>query len=519
MKFPRQVQERLENLGAEPMVPLGEGDMDGGEAEFSFVRWLVSASVALMQAHGAQIPESIKESMYPKPPVYEALLKLGAKAEDIPIEIAKANAEESKQRALNTFLAGNRAFLAKVTNNRELLTAQGRSTRHIEVQLPEGVSYSAGDHLGVVGANPDEVVLSYMDQLGLAHDAVVRLELEEGQSLSTVPLGRQVSAFNALAYCFELQQPASRPQLYALAKLAADPAEAEHLRALAEYGRGNSGEMPEGCPDEYERYVLRARRTLLEILREHPSVTVSAGALLGMLPPMKPRYYSISSSPKLSPRTATISVSVVQGRSPTGRLHLGLCSNCLKSQTGQKPYPPTVMPSRPLGASGLGMPLVTFVKDTGSSFRLPASNVPVIMVGPGTGVAPMRGFIQDRAADGRSENVLFFGCRDESDYLYRDELEAWEKEGCLKLFVAFSRKHGTPKTYVQDLISQKADLVAEYVRRGAYIYICGDASKMAPDVKATVARVLTEAGWGDDCVEKMTAEGRYCEDVWAAQSI
>jgi cytochrome P450/NADPH-cytochrome P450 reductase len=165
------------------------------------------------------------------------------------------------------------------------------------------------------------------------------------------------------------------------------------------------------------------------------------------------------------------------------------------------------------------MPLVTFVKDTGSSFRLPASNVPVIMVGPGTGVAPMRGFIQDRAADERSENVLFFGCRDESDYLYRDELEAWEKEGCLKLFVAFSRKHGTPKTYVQDLISQKADLVAEYVRRGAYIYICGDASKMAPDVKATVARVLTEAGLGDDCVEKMTAEGRYCEDVWAAQSI
>jgi cytochrome P450/NADPH-cytochrome P450 reductase len=238
-----------------------------------------------------------------------------------------------------------------------------------------------------------------------------------------------------------------------------------------------------------------------------------------MLPPMKPRYYSISSSPKLSPRTATISVSVVQGRSPTGRLHLGLCSNCLKSQTGQKPYPPTVMPSRPLGASGLGMPLVTFVKDTGSSFRLPASNVPVIMVGPGTGVAPMRGFIQDRAADERSENVLFFGCRDESDYLYRDELEAWEKEGCLKLFVAFSRKHGTPKTYVQDLISQKADLVAEYVRRGAYIYICGDASKMAPDVKATVARVLMEAGLGDDCVEKMTAEGRYCEDVWAAQSI
>jgi len=334
-----------------------------------------------------------------------------------------------------------------------------------------------------------------------------------------VPLGRQVSAFNALAYHFELQQPASRPQLYALSKLAVDPAEAEHLRTLAEYGRGNKGEVPEGCPDEYERHVLRARRTLLEILREHPSVEISAGTVLGMLPPMKPRYYSISSSPKFSPRIATISVSVVQGPSPTGRLHHGLCSSFLKSQTGQKQFPPTVMPSQPLGPSGLGMPLVTFVKDTGSSFRLPASEVPVIMVGPGTGVAPMRGFIQDRRADGKSENVLFFGCRDESDYIYRDELEAWEKDGCLKLFVAFSRRRDTPKIYVQDLISQEAALVAEYVSRGAYLYVGGDAAKMAPDVKATVSRVLTEAGLGEDCVEKMTAEGRYCEDVWAAQSM
>jgi len=191
----------------------------------------------------------------------------------------------------------------------------------------------------------------------------------------------------------------------------------------------------------------------------------------------------------------------------------------LKAQDGKKSFPSSVMPSRPMGPAGRGMPLITFVKDTGSSFRLPAADVPIVMVGPGTGVAPMRGFIQDRVADGRTGNTLFFGCRDESDFIYRDELEAWEKAGNLKLFVAFSRKRGTPKTYVQDLISQQAKLVAEQIRRGAYVYICGDASKMAPDVKATVARVLSEAGMGDDFVEKMAAEGRYCQDVWAAQSI
>jgi cytochrome P450/NADPH-cytochrome P450 reductase len=523
MKFPRKVQERLEDAGGKPMVPMGEGDMDGGEAEFSFVRWLVSVSVALLQAHGAQIPDSIKESMYPRSPVYEVYQKLDFKADDLKTEDVDAILQYGRRQAMKSFLSGNKAFPAEVTCNRELLTAQaqGRSTRHIEVKLPEGTSYTAGDHLGVLGANPDEVVFAYMDQLGLPHDAVLRLEMEEGESVSTVALGKKMPAFSTLAFHFELQQPASRPQLYALSKLASDPKEAEHLRGLAEYGRDNSGEATPtgGGADEYERYVLKGRRTLLEVLQEHPSVKVSAGAVLGMLPPNKPRYYSISSSPKHSPGTVTVSVSVVQGPSPTGRRHLGLCSNYLKGQACQKRFPPTVMPSKPLGPKGKGMAVFTFVKDTGSSFRLPAADVPVIMVGPGTGVAPMRGFIQDRVADGRTQNVLFFGCRDDSDYIYRDELEAWEKAGSLKLFVAFSRKEGTPKTYVQNLISQQAALVADYIGKGAYFYVCGDASKMAPDVKATVSRVLTEAGLGNDCVEKMSAEGKYCEDVWAAQSI
>lgn len=516
MQFPRTVSETLESLGGLPMVPMGEGDMDSGEAELSFTRWQVSLVVALLQAHGARIPDGIKETLYPKLPVYSIFHKVDAKAEEIPVATLEANLQEAKRQALRTFLAGNQAFLAEVSCNREQLAAPDRSTRHIEVALPDGVSYAAGDHLGVVGGNPDEVVFAYMDRLGLARDAVVRIELEEGSSSSTVPLGRNVAAYAVLAYHFELQQLASRAQLYALSKLACEPAEAEHLRTLADFGRDNSGEVQGGSPDAFERYVLQSRRTL--VLQEHPSVEVSAGAVLGMLPPMKPRYYSISSSPKHSPGVATVSVSVVQGTSPTGRRHLGLCSNYLKAQACQKSFPPSVMPSLPGSPSGKGMPLFTFVKDTGSSFRLPQSDVPVIMVGPGTGVAPMRGFIQDRVADGRRENVLFFGCRDESDYLFKDELQAWEADGSLKLFVAFSRKEGTPKTYVQHLVEQEKALMVELVMKGAHVYVCGDASKMAPDVKATVARLLSEAGHGEDCVDRMAAEGRYCEDVWAAQS-
>lgn len=168
------------------------------------------------------------------------------------------------------------------------------------------------------------------------------------------------------------------------------------------------------------------------------------------------------------------------------------------------------------------MPLIAFVKDTGSTFRLPSdSTKPVIMVGPGTGLAPMRGFIQERVATGARENMLFFGCRNNDDFLYREELERWQAAGFLQLHVAFSRKDGVDKAYVQDLIAREAASLRELVARGAYVYVCGDASRMAPAVKEAIgaACVPDNTGRAADLIDEMTEQGRYCQDVWAAQSI
>jgi len=131
----------------------------------------------------------------------------------------------------------------------------------------------------------------------------------------------------------------------------------------------------------------------------------------------------------------------------------------------------------------------------------------------------MRGFMQDRVASGARENVLFFGCRDEGEYLYREELESWCQQGFMELHVAFSRASGRPKAYVQHLVEAQGARMAELVQRGAHIYICGDAAKMAPDVRATFARLFADAGLGEDYVEEMADEGRYCQDVWASQSL
>lgn len=501
MEFPRKVRERLELHGGVELAPMGEGDFDGGDVDLHFAQWRTSVAVALMRSYGVEIPQSLIQDMFPAPPIYRVLVHMGARAKD-----------ESKEYLACAALVGSRAFLTRACCNLELVTSPERSTRHIELELPDGVSYSAGDHVGVMGANPDSVVFAYMDRLGLARDAVVQLEPHQGKGQSMVPLGKPIGAFFALAYHFDLQRTVTRSQVLALSKLAADPVEARKLQHLAECGHG-----PEVCPmsTQFQTYALSARRTLLEVLDEHPSVDVSIGALLGMLAPTKPRFYSVASSPKQSPGRAAICVSVVSGTSATGRLHQGLCSNFLREQTSARPFPPTVIPWQAPNRGRSSMPLAAFINRACSSFRLPREDVPVVMVGPGTGVAPMRGFVQDRLADGRLDNTLFFGCRDEGEFLYRGELEAWERSGALRLLVAFSRRDGK---YVQDLLLQHSALVAEKVRRGAVLYVCGDASRMAPAVRCAIGRALAAEGLGEDSVDRLQSAGRYCEDVWAAPS-
>ena len=157
------------------------------------------------------------------------------------------------------------------------------------------------------------------------------------------------------------------------------------------------------------------------------------------------------------------------------------------------------------------------MKETKAGFRLPEDPLkPIIMIGPGTGLAPFRGFLQERAA--RKNNgsalgpaVLFFGCRHpEQDFIYADELRRFAEEGVTELHVAFSR-HDGKKTYVQDLLKAEADRVRALIDRGAIVYVCGDGGRMEPDVKRALA-----AMYDDAFVAKLAADNRYVLDVWAS---
>jgi cytochrome P450/NADPH-cytochrome P450 reductase len=255
--------------------------------------------------------------------------------------------------------------------------------------------------------------------------------------------------------------------------------------------------------------VLTRRKSIFNLLDEHPACELPFHTYLEMLSLLSPRYYSISSSPRAaSPTHCSITVGVVAGARELGQgVYKGVCSNFLAGRHS-------------------GDTIHAIVRETRAGFRLPDDpTTPIVMIGPGTGLAPFRGFLQERAslaADGHTLGPakLFFGCRrSDQDFLYADELKDYEARGLVALHVAFSRADGA-KTYVQHLLQEQRDSVWRMIEDGAIVYVCGDGGKMEPGVKATLMGIYREkSGASEDAAQKwidnMGMQNRYVLDVWA----
>jgi cytochrome P450/NADPH-cytochrome P450 reductase len=228
-----------------------------------------------------------------------------------------------------------------------------------------------------------------------------------------------------------------------------------------------------------------------------------------MLPMMTPRYYSISSSPLAAPDRCSVTVAVVREPALSGDgTYEGVASTYLAKRD-------------------TGLRVNAFVKSSKSGFALPSDTTrPIVMIGPGTGLAPFRGFLQERSilrAGGATLGtaMLFFGCRNpDEDYLYRDELERFAADGIVDLHVAFSRYNGT-KTYVQHLIAKRADAIWHLLENDAHVFVCGDGSAMEPAVRATFTEIYRmKTGSTEDESERwlseLVARERYSLDVWAS---
>lgn len=396
---------------------------------------------------------------------------------------------------------------ATVTFSHEMFgpgAGAGRSARLIGLDLEPGQpGYRAGDHVAVHPENPPELVEAFARHLGLPPDAWIRILGGGSQILDRYRDGFSLRTLLTTEIDFALTETPLElfVAMRAVSKDADDQAQLDRWIATLDLG-----------DDDPARRALRSRLqrtylTVVELFDAFPRSVPSLDILIEILPRIRPRLYSIASSPLSHPRQVQLMVAVLSLPVGDGRVRTGLCSHYLSHLVPGQRARVQLKPAPRYLPTGFGGPLV--------------------LVGAGTGLSPLFGLIADREARGMPVSSeaparLYFGCRSEEELLERAQLEAWRKSGRLqRVAVALSRQ-GPSKAYVQDAIDGDGPRIGEILALpDSHFVISGDA-KMAQDVVDVLMRILQrEAGLGYSealsQIETMRREGRLIEDVWGVQ--
>lgn len=368
-------------------------------------------------------------------------------------------------------------FKAKVLRNINLNGAgSSKETRHIELSLEgSGLSYQPGDALGIVPANDPELVNALIEEMNWDAEEAIIIN-KQGD---TLPLKEALTAqFEITALSRKLLQQA------------VELTDSDELKKL----------VSEENADQLKEYIYG--RDLLDMLRDFGPWKATAQEIIAILRKLMPRLYSIASSIAAHPNEVHLTIGAVR-YTAHGRDRNGVCSVLVAERL-------------PEGAT-----LPVFVQPN-KHFHLPeALDTDVIMVGPGTGIAPFRSFIEERAVNGTSGRTwLFFGDQHAaSDFLYKDELEKYQENGVVtKLTTAFSRDTEI-KVYVQNKMLENSKELFEWLENGASFYVCGDKSRMAKDVHEALITVIEQEGAmsreaAEAYLNDMQKQHRYQRDVY-----
>ncbi|XP_051963071.1 NADPH--cytochrome P450 reductase-like [Xyrauchen texanus] len=492
----KYVDKRLAELGAQRIFDLGMGD-DDANLEDDFVSWREQFWPAVCEHFGVEATgeeSSIRQ--------YE--LKVHTDLNMNKIYNGELGRLKSFENQKPPFDAKN-PFLAPVTVNRKLNKGGIRHLMHLELDITGSkIRYESGDHVAVYPINDNAIVNRVGEILGVDLDTVISLNNLDEESNKKHPFPCPTTYRIALTHYLDITNCPRTNVLYELAQYASDPKEQENMRKMA-------SSSPEGKA-LYQSWVLDSCRNILAILEDLPSLRPPIDHLCELLPRLQARYYSIASSSKVHPNSIHICAVVVEYETKTGRVNKGVATNWLKNKL------PT--------DNGHKATVPMYIRK--SQFRLPfKSTNPVIMIGPGTGIAPFIGFIQERGwlkEQGKEvgDTVLYFGCRHKNeDFLYQEELEEFETTAVLTgLNVAFSRDKAQ-KVYVQHLLKNNKETIWRLVHTdNAHIYICGDARNMARDVQNSFYEIAEELGGMSrtqavDYIKKLMTKGRYSQDVWS----
>ncbi|KAL1428458.1 hypothetical protein MTO96_002832 [Rhipicephalus appendiculatus] len=472
MRWGSTLTSAWRNWGATRVFELGLGD-DDANIEEDFVTWKERFWNAVCENFHLEISgEDINLRQY------QLIVHTDLPTEKVfHGEISRLNSYTTQKMPFDA----KNPFLAPVRVHKELYKGS-RSCMHIEISIAGSkMRYDAGDHVAVYPMNDIAIVEKLGQMLKVDLDTIITLKNLDEDSSKKHPTH----------------------VLKEISEYATNEEEKKKLKMM-------SSSSDEG-KSLYKQWVLNDCRSVVHILEDLPSARPPLDHLLELMPRLQARYYSISSSPKVHPDSIHMTAVKVEYETPTKRINHGVATGWLALKRPDNGTQPT---------------LPVYVRR--SQFKLPSRpQIPIVMVGPGTGLAPFRGFIQERdflRREGKpvGEAVLYFGCRKkEEDYLYQEELEEYLANGTLtKLYLAFSRDQ-PHKVYVTHLLRQNKDEVWDLIgKKNGHFYICGDARNMARDVHEILLEIFRENGnmTEDEAVsylKRMESQRRYSADVWS----
>ncbi|KAI2624181.1 NADPH-cytochrome P450 reductase [Hypoxylon sp. NC1633] len=515
----RNVNKALQKLGASRIGEAGEGDDGAGTMEEDFLAWKDPMWAALAEKMGLEEREAVYEPIF-------GITERDSLTKDSPeVYLGEPNKMHLEGSAKGPFNAHN-PYIAPIVESKELFSVKDRNCLHMEVDISgSNMSYQTGDHIAIWPTNAGQEVDLFLDIVALQDKKDTVISVKALEPTAKVPFPTPTTYDAIVRYHLEIGAPVSRQFLGTLAAFAPDEDTKAEMAKL--------GSDKDYFQDKISKNHYNISRTLSVVSGGKKWENIPFSAFIEGLTKLQPRYYSISSSSLVQPKkisiTAVVENQLIPGRSDPFR---GVATNyllALKQKQNGDPNPEAFgLTYEILGPrnkyDGIHVP----VHVRHSNFKLPSDpSKPVILVGPGTGVAPFRGFVQERAKQAEDgENVgrtlLFFGCRKRSeDFMYESEWEEHKKVlgDKFELITAFSRE-GSKKVYVQHRLKEKAQEVNELLEKKAYIYVCGDAANMAREVNTVLAQIIAEQrgipeSKGEEIIKNMRAANQYQEDVWS----
>jgi NADPH-ferrihemoprotein reductase len=515
----RHVNKALEKMGAHRIGEPGEGDDGAGTMEEDFLAWKEPMWAALAETMNLEEREAVYE------PIFGITEREVLTKESPEVYLGEPNKMHLEGTAKGPFNAHN-PYIAPIAESKELFNVKDRNCLHMEVDISgSNLSYQTGDHLAVWPTNPGQEVDEFLGILGLEDKRDTVISVKALEPTAKVPFPTPTTYDAIIRYHLEICAPVSRQFLGTLAAFAPDESIKTEMAKL--------GDDKDYFHEKVSNNHYNIARTLSVVSQGAKWTNVPFSAFIEGLTKLQPRYYSISSSSLVQPKKISITAVVEQQIIP-GRVDpfKGVATNylfALKQKQNGDPNP------EPFGLSyeimgprnkydGIHVP----VHVRHSNFKLPSDpSKPVILIGPGTGVAPMRGFVQERARQAQDgidvgRTLLFFGCRKaEEDFLYESEWKEYKEAlgDKFELITAFSRE-GSKKVYVQHRLKEHADEVNDLLQKKAYLYVCGDAANMAREVNTVLAQIIAEKrglpeGKGEEIVKNMRAANQYQVCVYA----